>query len=204
MKTQTEILPGYKVYDYMIILNPHEELRTRISDIRKSFGKDYSVTINPNSKPNLHLVSFTQYEMLEERIKNRLKKIALGYPPFKVELKDFGSFPAHTVYINAVSKLPIQALVKSIRSEAQALMKLDDESKPYFNLEPHITIASKLKPWQYEKGWLEYSNKHFAGRFIADAMLLLKRSQGDKAWQIVQRFEFQNLPVNIKQGELFS
>jgi 2'-5' RNA ligase len=149
------------------------------------------------------MVSFTQYEMFEERIKNRLKKIALGYPPFKVELKDFASFPAHTIHINAVSKLPIQHLVKSIRSETQRLMKLDDENKPYFNLEPHITIASKLKPWQYEKGWLEYSNKHFTGRFIADAMLLLRRSQNEKVWQIVQRFEFQNLPVNIKQGELF-
>jgi len=35
-------------------------------------------------------------------------------------------------------------------------------------------------------------------------MLLLKRDEGDKAWQIVQRFEFQNLPVDVKQGELFA
>jgi hypothetical protein len=56
----------------------------------------------------------------------------------------------------------------------------------------------------YEKGWLTYSHKHFTGRFIADAMLLLKRYEGEQAWQIVQRLEFQNLPVGIKQGELFN
>jgi len=90
-----------------------------------------------------------------------------------------------------------------MRSETQKLMKLDDDHKPHFIMEPHLTIARKLLPWQYEKGWLEYSNKHFTGRFIADAMLLLKRPVGEKAYQIAQRFEFQNLPVTTKQGNLF-
>ena len=64
-------------------------------------------------------------------------------------------------------------------------------------------IAGKLAPWQYESGWLEYAHRHFTGRFIASDMLLLKRRAGDKAWQILERLAFQNLPVAIKQGELF-
>jgi hypothetical protein len=60
-----------------------------------------------------------------------------------------------------------------------------------------------LKPWQYEKGWLEYSNKNFTGRFIADAMLLLRRPVGEMKYKTVRRFDFQNLPVATKQGELF-
>ena len=66
-----------------------------------------------------------------------------------------------------------------------------------------MTIARRLLPWQYEKGWLEYSHKHFMGKFIADGMLLLKRPVGELKYEIVQRFEFQNLPVNTTQGELF-
>ena len=95
-------------------------------------------------------------------------------------------------------------MVKEIRSEAQRLMKLNDDNKPHFIMEPHLTIARRLQPWQYEKGWLEYSHRHFTGRFIADAMLLLKRQVGEGRYQIAGRFEFQNLPVNTKQGELFS
>jgi hypothetical protein len=34
-------------------------------------------------------------------------------------------------------------------------------------------------------------------------MLLLKRAEGTLPWQIVQRFEFQNLPVQAKQQALF-
>jgi hypothetical protein len=34
-------------------------------------------------------------------------------------------------------------------------------------------------------------------------MLLLKRPIGELKYQILRRFEFQNLPVTTKQGELF-
>ncbi len=140
--------------------------------------------------------------MMEERIVSRLRIIGMGYSPFKVELKDFGSLPSHSIFIQVTSKLPIRSLVKEIK-DVQRLMKLDKDHKPHFIDEPNINIARKLLPWQYEKGWQEYSNRSFTGRFVADAMLLLKRRQGDKAWQIAERFAFQNLPVSTRQGELF-
>ena len=203
MKTTITALPGYKVYEYLLVLNPHEELRNKIMHIKQEFYNSYKASTALAGKPHLTLVNFVQYGLIEERILNRLQIVAMGYHPIKVELKDYGSFPSHTIYINVTSKLPIQDLVKKIRTEAQRLMKFDDDNKPHFILEPHLTIARKLLPWQYEKGWLEYSHKHFTGRFIADAMLLLKRPVGELKYQIVKRFEFQNLPVATKQGELF-
>ncbi len=196
-------MPGYRVYEYLLVLNPHEELRNKIMKVKQDFYDAYKSSTAIGGKPHITLVNFLQYEMMEERLANRLKMIAMGFHPIKVELRDYGSFPSHTIYINVVSKVPVQALVKEIRSEAQRLMKLNDDNKPHFILEPYITIAGKLQPWQYEKGWLEYSHKHFTGRFIADGMLLLKRPVGEMKYQIVQRFEFQNLPVTTKQGELF-
>jgi len=203
MKNIINSLPGYKVYEYLLVLNPHEELRNKIMQVKQQFHDTYKAATALYSKPHITLVNYVQYEMFEERIVNRLKTIAMGYHPVKIELRDFGSFPSHTIYINIVSKLPIQSLVKQVRTETQRLMKLDADNKPHFFLEPHLTIARKLAPWQYEQGWLEYSHKHFTGRFIADGMLLLKRPVGELKYQVVQRFEFQNLPVTTKQGELF-
>ena len=196
-------MPGYRVYEYLLVLNPHEELRNRIMQVKKEFFEVYKVSTANGGKPHVALVNFLQYEMMEERLVNRLKTIGMGYYPIKVELKDFGSFPSHTIYINITSKVPIQNLVKEIRSQAQRLMKLNEENKPHFIMEPHINVARKLLPWQYEKGWLEYSHKHFTGRFIADGMLLLKRPIGEMKYQIVEKFQFQNLPVVTKQGDLF-
>ena len=198
------ITPGYKIYEYLLVLNPHEELRNKIMDVKKHFADKYKAETALYSKPHLTLVNFVQYGMVEERLLNRLNAIAMGYHPIKIELKDYGSFPSHTIYINITSKVPIQDLVKQIRTEAQQLMKLNNDNKPHFIMEPHLTVARKLQPWQYEKGWLEYSSKSFTSRFIADAMLLLKRPVGEMKYQIVQRFELQNLPVTTTQGSLFT
>lgn len=203
------LMPGYKVYEYLLVLNPHEELRTRIMKVKQEFFDKYSqgpggkANTALSGKPHITLVNFLQYQLMEERLVNRLHTVAMGQPPVKIELKDYGSFPSHTIYINITSKVPVQSLVKEIRSETQRLMKLNDDNKPHFIMEPHLTIARRLQPWQYEQGWLEYSHRHFTGRFIADSMLLLKRPLGEMKYQIVQRFDFENLPVHIKQGDLF-
>jgi len=190
------------INEYQLILNPHEELRTRILHLRNAFSDAYQAPIL-TGKPHVTLVRFTQLVLMEDRILQRLRTIAMGYCPFKVELKNFGSLPTHSIFINVTSKLPVRGLVTEIK-DVQRLMKLDKEHKPHFLDEPNMLIARKLLPWQYEKGWLEYSNKSFAGKFIADSMLLLKRRQGDRNWQIAERFAFQNLPVSTRQGELFA
>lgn len=196
-------LPGYQLYEYRIQLLPHADLDDRIIALKKQFNQQYKISLPATGKSNLPLATFSAYRMMEERIMHRLQQIALGFPAFKVELKDFGSFPAHTIYMNVISRIPIQNLVKTIRSESQRLMFISEEIKPYFILEPHITIGTKLKHWQYEKGWQEYCQKHFTGRFIADAMYLSKRESKNMPWRTINRFEFSNMPVSIKQGELF-
>ena len=195
-------IPGYNYNEYLLILNPPQVLQTKIIEVKKDFYEKYRADNALWGKPHLTLANFVQFEMMEERLVNRLKTIGMGYTPFKVELKDFGSFPSHTIFINVDSKLQVKNLSRELRN-AQKLITLNKENKPHFFDDPHITITRRLLPWQYEKGWQDYSHRHFTGRFIADGMLLIKRRVGTKAYQIVQRFEFMNLPVTTKQGELF-
>lgn len=208
MKTIVNTIPGYRVYEYLLVLSPHEELRNRIMKVKEEFAEKYKTENAGKGNPYITLATFSQLAMMEERLINRLRMVAMGQPAIKVELRDFGSFPSHTIYINVTSKVPVQSLVKTIRHETQRLMKLNDDIKPHFILEPHLAVARRLKPWQYEKGWLEYSQKHFTGRFIADSMLLMKRpleeSDGRRMkYQVLKKFEFQNMPVQTKQGDLF-
>lgn len=195
-------IPGYKYNEYLLVLNPNEDLHDKIMQVKKEFYEKYKATTALYSKPHITLVNFIQFDMMEERLVNRLKIIAAGYRAFTVELKDYGSFPSHTIYINIASQQQVQNLGKELRP-AQQLMTLNKDNKPHFINNPHLTVARKLLPWQYEKGWLDYSHRFFTGRFIANGMLLLKRPLEGKDYQIVQRFEFMNLPVNTKQGELF-
>lgn len=195
-------IPGYIYNEYLLVLEPHEELRNKIIYIKNVFAEKYKSVYAKFGQPHITLLNFIQFQIVEERLINRLKIIAMGYHPFKVELKDFGSFPSHTIYINIDSQLQVKNLVKQLKS-AQHLLTLNKDNKPHFIDNPYLTIARKLVPWQYEKAWQEYSNLQFTGRFIADSMLLIKRKVGEKKYEVVERFQFLNLPVSTTQGELF-
>src|SRR4026207_805359 len=94
----TVTIPGYRIHEYVLVLNPHEELRNRIMKVKQEFYNEYKTTAALGGRPHITLVNFLQYEMMEERLLNRLKVVAMGFHPIKVELKDFGSFPSHTIY----------------------------------------------------------------------------------------------------------
>ena len=79
-------------------------------------------------------------------------------------------------------------------------MKLNDINKPHFIMEPHLTIARKLKPGNMRKDGL-ITVKRPTGRFIADGMTLLRRPVFETKYQAARKFEFKNLPVETKQGE---
>jgi 2'-5' RNA ligase len=199
--TEMMTLPGYRMCEYMLVVQPHEELWNKIMQLKKEFAATYEAPSAEWGKPQITVARFSQLQLMEERVINRLKTIAMAMPAFKVELKDFGSFPSHTLYINVESKTPLQLLVKHIKT-AQGLLKTK-EQKPHFMDDFFITIARQLLPWQYEKSWLEFSAKHFTARFIAKNMLLLRRFEGDKSYKAIDQFEFLNMPVVTTQGALF-
>src|SRR4051794_26690226 len=93
-------IPAYHTYDYLLTLTPHDALCEKITNIKEVFAKKYKCPLATGTKPQLTLLKFIQLGVAEERIVNRLRAIAAAQAPIKVELKDFGSYPSHTIYIN--------------------------------------------------------------------------------------------------------
>jgi 2'-5' RNA ligase len=189
--------------EYLLVLQPHKALWDEITTIKEKFKADYKFDSIKVGLPHITLAMFKQYAATENRIVQALRNNARTLSPFKVELKGFGSFPSHTIYINIVSKVPIVNAVKTLRQASQKFMKMDKDNKPFFITEPHLTIARRLQPWQYEKGWLEYEHADFHGRFIADHALLLRRKAGEYYKQ-VEKFMFEGVKKEVMQTELFA
>lgn len=202
--------PGYKYNEYKIVLYPNEDVSDKIQSLKQEISEENNLKETFYSKPALGLVNFIQFDMMEDRLIHRLKTFAKSYRPFNVELNGFGSYPSHTIFINVESKQTIQNLVKELKS-LQQLMTLNKQNKPHFLRDPNFILAGKLLPWQYEKGWLYYSQQQFTSRFRAGEMILLKRSlstsspgkESNRFFRAVESFEFQNLPVFTSQGDLF-
>ena len=198
----SDILSSYATAQYLLVLEPHEALWNEIKQVKKYFADSYDCPAAATGQPNLTLVRFEQYEMIEQRIVHRLQLMVTAQASFIVELHDFGSFPTHSIFVNITTQTQIAELVKSFRP-LQHLLKIDKERKPHFVTEPFITIARKLLPWQYEKGWLEFSHTHFSGRFVVDHVWLLRKRGGEKRYEAVKKFRMMNVKEHITQGQLF-
>ena len=82
MKDLTQAIPGYRVYEYLLVLSPHEELKNKIMDVKKDFYEKYQAETARWGKPHLTLVNYVQYGMMEERIINHLKTNCHGFSSY--------------------------------------------------------------------------------------------------------------------------
>ena len=54
----TVTIPGYRIFEYLLVLNPHEELRNKIMKVRQEFNDEYKLSTALGGKPNIILVNF--------------------------------------------------------------------------------------------------------------------------------------------------
>ena len=194
-------LPGYPLNEYLIILNPHEELQHKIEKSRKELVDSHHIQPPLTGRPNICLVRFAATPMLEEKIIQRLRMIAMEERPFLVELKDFGSYPMHAIFIQIANQPRVLELIRNLK-QARPLMKAAGED-PHFMLDPQIALAGRLSKDKYLDVMKEYLHKKFTGRFLADSFLLLKRPKPDKKFEVVRGFNFEYIQVSAAQGVLF-
>lgn len=190
-------------YTYLLILHPDESVREKIMEQKKTFSQKLECPSCLYSRPHITLVKFTQYNSLEPRIVKKIVSLAQTISPFSISLNGFGSFPSHTIFFNIQTKNEIVSLVKNLR-EMHLPLKLDKDNKPHFITEPHLTLARKLLPWQYEKGWLEWSHINFSAKFMSNEMILLKRRDNVSNYQTVGTYSFLGKKEEVKQSSLFN
>jgi hypothetical protein len=194
-------MPGYRINEYRLVIPISTALQDRIQHLRKELYEKNKLSFPFQLKPSLTVATFHAYAHVEERLTDRLQQIALGLNPFKVEMQNFSAYPTHTIYIDVPTRQPFHEVVRELKA-IRSLIKVP-EHEPHFIKEPHLLIAHKLKPFQFNKMWMECEHKQFTGRCIADNLLLLKKSHISNRYEVVKSMEFMSLPVLVRQGELF-
>ncbi len=121
--------------------------------------------------------------------------------PFIIELRDYGSYPMHAVFIEIDNQEKVLELIKNLK-QARQLMKAGGD-EPHFLLDPQMVLAGRLANDKFIEIMKAYAHKKFAGNFLADSFLLLKRNEQEKRYEMVKRFEFEFEAEKKPQGVLF-
>ena len=53
MKPIINAIPGYKIFEYQLVLNPHEELRNRILQVKQQFHDKFQAPTALYGKANI-------------------------------------------------------------------------------------------------------------------------------------------------------
>jgi hypothetical protein len=195
------VMPGYRIAEYRLIIPLSEALQQTIMQVRKDLHDRYRIPIPFELKPSLTILHCHAYEGMEAKLIERMQQVATRNSCFKVELQNFAAHPSHTIYIHVATCSPFNELCKELKV-VRSLTKVP-EHDPHFINEPHLLIAQKLKPFQFTRIWMDCEHTQFTGRFMANSMVLLKRSVAGNQYEEVRQFEFASLAHSVKQGTLF-
>ena len=195
-------MPGHALQEYRIVIAPHEALRERIMKKRTEFRDRHGASgyLPPAC---LTLARFHQHLMNEERTIAHIERIAMGMAPFRLSIRGFNSLPDHALFFHTERNTGLRKLTAEIKGMGR-LLHPDPDHKAHIIPEPHIALATRLRPEQFSAAWAEWAARPFSADILAEALLVLKRVPGDTRSQVVARLEFRNLPVTTKQGELFT
>ena len=83
MKDLSNTIPGYGIYEYQLVLLPHQELRDKIMGVKKDFYDKYQAETARWAKPHVVLVNFMQYQMMEDKILPHFKNYSYGLSSYK-------------------------------------------------------------------------------------------------------------------------
>lgn len=172
--------------DYRLILDTPAAMKRKIATVKTDFDRDYRGNVIAGGNPFVYLASFSQLESRESGMADALDKIAMGLMPFRLRLKDFGCMDDQEIFIDVADKELVLYIVQQLGKAT------DYMQQARFNENPRITIGQRLQPWQFEKSWMKHKSAHFSAVFLADQMLLLKRMEGFRSWQVLRHMAFQN------------
>lgn len=195
-------LPGSAIAEYLLVVQPHEDLSNRIMQEKQAFATTFDCSTAVFGQPQIVIAKIVQRIWSEPNWLRRIARTLSETSPFTITLENYGSFPSHSIYLQVKTKTAIVSLVKALRQHGKYLY-YDAAYKPHFITEPHLTIARKLLPGQYEKAWQAYRHQFFSGMFLAKEVLLLRRRLSEKHYQIMERFSLEGKRQEVVQGGLF-
>lgn len=190
-----------QLFEYQLVIDLPACLRLQVEAERRQLTENYGILQPPTGRPAVSLARFKASKMIENKIINKLQELVIKEKAFMIELRDYGSYPMHALYIEIDNQARVLELIKNLK-QARRLMKAAGD-EPHFLLDPQIVLAGRLDNDKFIEIMKEYAHKNFAGNFLADSFLLLKRNEQERRYEIVKRFEFEKKAVKKPQGLLF-
>lgn len=185
---------------FLVCIIPPATIVDDIDEIRESIAAEYNVF--ESLKRPAHITLYNPVKISYEQEKWFFKALedASYLDSFEQVLKNFKSFPPHTVYIDVIQNDGIMKLQVQIKTALKPLALIP--AKEISKFTPHLTIAFKdVKLPVYNTIMDAYGDKKFKRTFTVTGFSVYKHI--DKRWRPYKEFSFKNPQDQTKPLSLF-
>lgn len=187
---------------FLVCLIPPISIIDDVDIIRNDISEKHRVFESLKRPAHITLYNPVKISSLEKekRFFSALEDAAYSVS-FTQVIKNFNSFPQHTIYIDVEQNSGLMNLQRQIKSTLTPLKLLDEKNN--FKFTPHLTIAFKdVKPNQYASIMEEYGDKNFKRSFEVNQFSVYKHM--NKRWQPFKEITFKNPDTKPGVLNLFS
>ncbi|PWS31434.1 2'-5' RNA ligase family protein [Pedobacter paludis] len=175
---------------FLVCLIPPASIVEDVDVIRNEIADQFNV--RESLKRPAHITLYNPVKLSsqeqEEIFFNKLDEVVFA-SPFTQVLKNFSSFPPHTVFIDVEHSDGIMNIQAEINKALKSLLFLEKTNQPKFN--PHLTVAFKdVKPAVFPLIMDEYKERKFKRSFEVSGFSVYKHI--DKRWQPFKEYAFKN------------
>ena len=185
---------------FLVCIIPPQTVVDDIDEIRENISAEYNVF--ESLKRPAHITLYNPVKISNEQEKKFFKALEdVSYlKTFEQVLKNFKSFPPHTVYINVEQNDGIMQLQAQIKTALSPLALIPTKEVGKFT--PHLTIAFKdVKLPVYNLIMDAYRDKKFKRTFNVTGFSIYKHI--DKRWHPYKEISFKDPQLQIKPLSLF-
>lgn len=159
---------------YLLVIPPSPEVVAAVEALRERLYARIGGFSGRNLAPHITVLLSDAPDGLEEELAAALAVATERLSGFNLAYQGITHFPdRRTIYIDPVEKHRITALREQLAPAAGGIPRLREGLR--ITDHPHLTIASGLKPHQFEAAWDLLRPHAFVARHAVGHALLLKR-----------------------------
>lgn len=163
--------------EYFLGITLPDDFTKEVEIIRRRFAA-------PRTAPHITLIPPFRWTSSEGDLERILMDSIRGCLPFTVTTKGLGRFGRSVIFIDVALSSELRKLYKRLK-ESLEQEGIDDLAKgrPYH---PHITLATRLSPGEFDKYMAELVDYFPTGEFLCEEVALFKmQTEGRfRRWQV--------------------
>lgn len=177
---------GRDEFEYQLVIHPDVEVYSKVLAESECFRKLYTSKPDQPAPPYISLAKFIARESMEETLIRWIQRACSGQKSFNVTLNNYSGIPPHTIYLRVQDHMPFNLLAQKL-SVIGDYIQSNNCPPVKWNNRPCLSLSGPLQEDVYERAMREYSQRSFCESFVANELVLLRKSSVT-AWKIVNIF----------------